>query len=426
MIKLKTFAVMCKAYGGEPSVDLLRAFLNHGPNGNWLILSNRVPSKYSELLLEDNKLDKKSFKDVLPTYARDDPLYRQISTYPCNVRTFPDPILYLAGLKTSWKHSPKIPIIYYHGREMDFRSFMMEGINGEFHFIPEGGVGDEGSSPSTRFVNNEALTIDAEPLTDVYPSEFAENIGDSDDAPSEQDEKIRKVSPQARKVAGDASDPLDVDCDPDIHEISLEKLCEIHDKAYMRHAVLDNMLNNRTRKLMSTLSKDRDSCDVIWERERQVDRLHDEYSRLVLKEKKWVKYEKTLSILCSKVEAERERLKSSETQLLDEMGLLVARLVKAAMFHGRCTDFEEVYNFQRGSFFKKSLDLEKISGYRSSSKKEFDQAGDNLATTSYPSIAEATADPYASLEKLLSKKPKSLRTKPAPVKTPTFIFKSSS
>ncbi|GJY12018.1 hypothetical protein Tco_0381327 [Tanacetum coccineum] len=38
-----------------------------------------------------------------------------------------------------------------------------------------------------------------------------------------------------------------------------------------------------------------------------------------------------------------------------------------------------------------------IHGYRSSSKKEFDQASDDLTTTSYPFIAEATADPYASL-----------------------------
>ncbi|GJT07066.1 RNA-directed DNA polymerase, eukaryota, reverse transcriptase zinc-binding domain protein [Tanacetum coccineum] len=133
--------------------------------------------------------------------------------------------------------------------------------------------------------------------------------GDSDDAPSEQDEvtliectnKVRKVPPQVRKVSGDASDPLDVDSDHDIHEfpsakelkdsadchfvvahitppswkrhlkeISLERLCDIHDKAYMWQAVLDNMLNNKTRKLMSTLSKARASCDAI--REREVER----------------------------------------------------------------------------------------------------------------------------------------------------------
>ncbi|GKE30553.1 hypothetical protein Tco_1445937 [Tanacetum coccineum] len=409
---------MCKAYGGEPSVDLLRAFLNLGPAGNWLTLSNRggssvpkaltkpiihiegckgnfffienkiVPSEYPELLLEENKLDKKSFKDVIPTHARDDPLYNQIATYPCNVRTFPDPILYLAGLKTSWKHSPKKPIIYYRRREIDFRSFMMEGIYGEFHFLPEGGAGDEGSSPSTKSVNSEASIIDAKPLTAVHPLELAENIGDFGDASSNKDEvtlidrtiaekaQNRKVLPHASKASSDASNPLDVDSDPDIHgkflashasyvvahvtpptwkqhlkEISLEKLYDIHDIAYMRQAILDNMLNNRTRKFMSTLLKARASCDAIRERE-------------VEKDKAYVKLER------------------------------------------RCITFKEV------AALKEPFDLEKIPGYRPSSKKEFNQVGDDLATASYPFISEAIVDPYASLEELLSKKPKSLRSKP--------------
>ncbi|GJY50762.1 hypothetical protein Tco_0441609 [Tanacetum coccineum] len=53
-------------------------------------------------------------------------------------------------------------------------------------------------------------------------------------------------------------------------------------------------------------------------------------------------------------------------------------------------------------------------GYRPFSKKEFDQAGDNLATTSYPFLAEVIVDPYVHLEVFLSKKPKSLHAKPAP------------
>ncbi|GKC58509.1 hypothetical protein Tco_1086107 [Tanacetum coccineum] len=72
--------------------------------------------------------------------------------------------------------------------EMDFKSFMVEGVNGEFHFLSAGGVNDEGCSPSTKSINNEALVIDVEPLTSVHPLEFDENIGDSDDAPSEKDE----------------------------------------------------------------------------------------------------------------------------------------------------------------------------------------------------------------------------------------------
>ncbi|GKF41812.1 hypothetical protein Tco_0125154 [Tanacetum coccineum] len=78
------------------------------------------------------------------------------------------------------------------------------------------------------------------------------------------------------------------------------------------------------------------------------------------------------------------------------------------MFHGRCTAFEEAANL------KEPFVLEKMPGYRPSSGKEFDQTGDDLATASYSFITEATADPYATMEQPLSKKPRSLRTKPAP------------
>ncbi|GJU05002.1 hypothetical protein Tco_1121432 [Tanacetum coccineum] len=422
MVKITTFAVMCKAYGGEPSVDLLRSFLNLDPAGDWLTLSNR---------------------------------------------------------------------------EMDFRSFMMEGVDGEFNFLPEGGLNKDESPPSTKSVNNKAHMVDAEPIAVVHPSEFAENIGDSDDAPSENDEMTLigrskpqnlEVPPQASKVVGDPSNPLDVDSDPDIHEfpsakelkesvdchfvvahvtlpswkkylkeINLEKLYDIHDRAYMRQAVLDNTLNRRTRKLMSALSKARASCDAIREREAEKDmayaeleRLHSEYSILVLKEKKRVNYEQTLSILRSKCKglmSDIERLKSAKTQLLqeidtlkqdraivvskvvphvatelvrsDEMGLLVSRLIKTALFHGRCVAFEDVANL------KEPFALEKMSGYRSSSKEEFDRAGDDLANASYPLLAEVTSDLCASVEQLLSKKPHSLcsqlassRSKPSSSKAP--------
>ncbi|GJT92530.1 reverse transcriptase domain-containing protein [Tanacetum coccineum] len=170
----------------------------------------------------------------------------------------------------------------------------------------------------------------------------------------------------------------------------------------------------------------------------QVDGLHSEYRRLVLKEKKWVNYEQTLSILRTKfegLESEKERLKASETQLLqeivglkhdraavvskvvlgmatklirsDEMGLLISKLVKAAIFRGKCTTFKEVASL------REPFILEKMPGYHSSSKEEFDRAGDGLANASYPFLAEVTADPYASVEQLLLKKPQSLRSKPA-------------
>nr|GEY34068.1 hypothetical protein [Tanacetum cinerariifolium] len=153
------------------------------------------------------------------------------------------PAPYLNWLKASWKHSPKKPIIYHCGHEMDFRSFMMEEVDGDINFL----LG-EGSSPST---NN------------------------TDDAPSNQDD-----------------------------------------------------------------------VDVV------------DHSRQKAQKKKWVNYEKTLSILYVKhnrVVVVQKVVPDMATKLIrsDEMGLLVTKLVKAAIFHGRRTAFEE------------------MSGYRSSSKEEF-------------------------------------------------------
>ncbi|GJU08917.1 hypothetical protein Tco_1125347 [Tanacetum coccineum] len=86
------------AYGGEPTINLLRSFLNLGRAGDWLTLSNKcsadvpialvkpithlvnwkgnffyvenriIPSDYPELLLKSNKFDKKSFGDKVPLH----------------------------------------------------------------------------------------------------------------------------------------------------------------------------------------------------------------------------------------------------------------------------------------------------------------------------------------------------------------------
>ncbi|GKB12130.1 hypothetical protein Tco_0846053 [Tanacetum coccineum] len=381
LAKLTTFAVKCKAYGGKPSVDLLRAFLNLGHAGNWLTLSNwsgpSVPkevtkpithiegwkvsffyienkivhSEYPELLLEDNKLDKKSFNDVIPQHAQEDPLYNQIATYLANVQTFPDLILYLAGILAN-----NVCFVYLVFTEMDFRSFMIEGIGGEFYFEPERGVGDdEGSSPSTRLLGR------------GKKYGFFEN---------ETHQKAQKVPPQARKASGDPSDPLDVDSDPDIHELKDSADCHW----VVAHVTLPLWKQHH--------KEDLEWNTLILDMRVKFETLHGQVNRL------------------HGLEADRERLKKSETQLLqevdglkqdrvaimakvipymamklvcsDEMGLLVARLAKSALFH------------------------------------ESDQAGDNLATESYPFLSEATADLYAPLEVFLSKKPKSLHTNHVP------------
>ncbi|GJS39460.1 hypothetical protein Tco_0564503 [Tanacetum coccineum] len=88
----------------------------------------------------------------------------------------------------------------------------------------------------------------------------------------------------------------------------------------------------------------------------------------------------------------------------DEMGMLVANLVKASIIYGRCAAFDEVANL------KEPFIMEKMDGYRPTLNQEYDQAGDDLANASYPFLSKYVNDPYASLEQLLSKKPESLRS----------------
>ncbi|GJW46145.1 hypothetical protein Tco_0077791 [Tanacetum coccineum] len=415
---------------------------------------------------------------------------------------------------------PLIMYAFFFVAKMDFKSFMMEGIDSQFHFLTREDIINEGGGSPSVFVNNETPSTYVEPLHTVAPSQFTENMTDSDDTSSEKDEvvligcsvaekskiqrvsvpskvigkrkqddsrslgretgqKTRKVPPQVSKAAGEPFDPLDVDSDPYIHEfpsakelkdsadchwvvahvtphlwkhnlkeINIEKLCDIHDKAYIRQVVLDNVMNKQNRELMSTFSEARVACDVIRETEKekykayakldtkcndalqdleknplvldlrveietlqgQVEKLHSEYSRLVLEDKNGLTMIRHSLSFFPRVAVVPKVVPHIAMKLVysDEMGILVARLVKKAIIHGRYTAFKEVTDQ------KEPFELEKMSGYSPLSKKELNQASDNVATASYPFLGKATADPYAPLEVLLSKKPKSLRAKSAP------------
>ncbi|GKB58064.1 hypothetical protein Tco_0914250 [Tanacetum coccineum] len=237
-----------------------------------------------------------------------------------------------------------------------------------------------------------------------------------------------------------------------LHQISIKQICDIHHRAYMRQVVLDNELNSRTRELIFTLHKATTLYDVIRARELEKDRAYAELERkcnealLELDKNPLVGDMRTeietlqgrVDGLHSECTRLRERLKLFEIQLLqemdalkqdmasiitkvvpdaatkliysDEMGILVAKLVKDSIIYGRCDDFQEVAKL------KEPFVMEKMAGYHPSSKQEYDQAGDDLANASYSLLSKYVNDPYASLEQLLSKKPESLRSKPSHVK----------
>ncbi|GJX14299.1 hypothetical protein Tco_0206057 [Tanacetum coccineum] len=292
MVKLTTFAMMCKAYGGEPTIDLLRSFLNLGPAGDWFTLSN---TGSADLLLSENKLDKKSFKDKVPLHPEMDPLYDQIAMYPCIVQTFPNPILYLAGLKTTWEHSPKRHVIYHRGHELDFKSFVLEGVDGEFNFLHAKGVSEGQDSPSAKY-----------------------NVADSDDPSYGEDEQI---------LVGPSLPP---------HPEASNKL-KILGKRKVASGVPGKALPPK-----------------------EIDSFKEDRAIVVSK----VIPDATMKLVHS-----------------DDLHVLIAKLVRSSIIYDRCQAFKEVVAM------KEPFVLEKMAGYRPSSKEEYDQAGDALANASYPFLA---------------------------------------
>ncbi|GJW89553.1 hypothetical protein Tco_0167106 [Tanacetum coccineum] len=173
------------------------------------------------------------------------------------------------------------------------------------------------------------------------------------------------MAAQASKVAGEASDPLDVDSDANIHEfpsakelkdsadchwvvahvtppswkehlrqISIKQLYDIHDQVYMHQVVLNNVLNNRTRELIYALHKATASYDVIRARKLEKDKAYSMLERkcnealLDLNKNPLVadiRTEIETMLGRSKIEgleSKRERLKLSEIQLLQKMDAL--------------------------------------------------------------------------------------------------------
>nr|GEW72991.1 xylulose kinase-1 [Tanacetum cinerariifolium] len=172
------------------------------------------------------------------------------------------------------------------------------------------------------------------------------------------------MATQASKVAGEAFDPLDVDSDPDIHEFPSAKV--VKDSADCHWVVSHVTPPSWKKHLQDALKPDRVSI----------------VSKVVL---------------------------NAATKLIhsDEMGMLVSKLVKASIIYGRYVAFKEVAKL------KEPFVIEKMVGYRPSSKQEYDQAGDDLENASYPFLSKYVNDPYASLEQLLSKKPESLCSNPS-------------
>ncbi|GKA28466.1 hypothetical protein Tco_0714634 [Tanacetum coccineum] len=214
------------------------------------------------------------------------------------------------------------------------------------------------------------------------------------------------------------------------NQMDLE-LFDLHDRCYVRHAMVDNAVNRRVREFLQVIEKMRGEADVIKAKERsreeecedlrvKCDAAMAEFDQnpvvLVLQEK--------MSSLTADVKKQKEAVEASLRRVVeevkkdrrdvvlnvvpyaalelvhsDELGRLVGTLVSSNITYACCKAYEQV------ATMKEPFDLSKAKCYRSSYKKEHTQASNDFATTMFPWQDEFIADVVALIEALLSKKP---------------------
>ncbi|GKB55697.1 hypothetical protein Tco_0911883 [Tanacetum coccineum] len=471
--KLTTFIVMCKAYDCEPSVELFHGFFNLCKAGSWLTFQKRsekhisslldkvitriegwhqrfffiqdtfVPSKFPQLLLKENMIGVKSFKDKLPSGIEQNPQFQRLGRYPVSACAFDDPILFL----------------------MSFRNFIYTEDDEDLTFLPkDSSLGFNTGSPYVS-ISIEPLRTDKEPViepatepTTEPVNERMNTIADSRGSPKgdtfvihagsvaarirERKCKTREGSLRPlvkRKLASSSSTSCTVhgkvsvmkddthvlsisddegldDClklkdDTDCHlkifaitppswkgfldnQLDVD-LLDLHDHCYARQAIVDNAVNRRSRELLKVIEKMRGEADIMRASELAPEEEYEGLrARLMLESQKWSGYQMSLSDLESKVaslESEKANLEATKALLsqeieellhIDKLGRLVGKLVSLAITFGRCKAYKQVIKI------KEPFDLSKIKGYRPSYKKEHTQASNDLATATFSWLNE--------------------------------------
>ena len=134
--RIMVFEVLCKAYGGEPTVDLFRSCFQAGPAGDWVTIQKRGKEFYKQgkydirqwkssyFFLNVEKIDSKYHDVVLnPSYERrsqkfrdpepvefDRVLYERLWNNRIELVAFPEAVLFMAGVAPFWEHQKRTPV----------------------------------------------------------------------------------------------------------------------------------------------------------------------------------------------------------------------------------------------------------------------------------------------------------------------------
>ncbi|GJT85147.1 hypothetical protein Tco_1066864 [Tanacetum coccineum] len=369
-------------------------------------------------------------------------MFQRLSRYPTSVCMFPDPILFLAGLKPSWEH------------EMDFRNFIYIEHDEDLAFFPKEASSGFGTGSPSISVNTEPLKANEEPkiqpvkvtsdsggspkpeLFVVHPGSIAARIKDrkckirgwSSRPPVKR--KLASGSSTSRATRSKTSSSKDdatfltvSDDDEGLLDVSELKDAAVY-RCDARQVVVYNAVNRRSRELLHVIEKLRGECDVIRSRERA--REEESEGLRVKCEAAMTRFEKNPTVVAlqekiyvlsaeSKVtslEAEKARLEVVKVSLRNEVEELKEDMREVVSKVVPYVAMELVHSDEIGSLVGKLASSTMVYGRC----RAFEQVSNDLATASFPWLNEFVADPSALIESLLSKKPPTLQ-RPAPSKT---------
>nr|GEZ06210.1 hypothetical protein [Tanacetum cinerariifolium] len=350
------------------------------------------------LLLEVEPLDSANQYQLV----ENTPDSRRLARHPANVQSFPDPIMFLVVLKTSWEHIPHYPTIFVGRKDDEEMSFLQHELSPSFG----------GGSPSAS-INDEPLLLEVEPLDSANQYQLVENTPDSRvlqfvriwQLQAVVDNAVNRRARELLKMV----DNMKGECE--VREKARDKGCEGL-KAKCKAAMADfdknpvvNVLRQKTKSILVGV-KEHKSC-----MDRMFAALEDEKSRLeavkaqLRKKVKVVKCDraelvskvggcqgptpkKVKVVKCDRAELVSKVVPYVATELVhsDEMAMLVGNL------YPLCAALEEVAKM------KNPFNLAKVKGYRLSYKKEHTKVGNNLTAIVFPFLSEVIANPSASVE----------------------------
>ncbi|GJT21470.1 hypothetical protein Tco_0891407 [Tanacetum coccineum] len=407
-------------------------------------------SEGSSICVElQNKLDSKSFKDKLPPNIKENPMFHLLGRYSMSVHVFLDPILFLTDLKPSWEYGQQRHAIIAGGKEMTFKNFIYTEDDEDLSFLPKEPspcFGTEVTADSKESLKPKLFVVHPGSVAAQIKDKKCKTRGGSSRPPIKR--KLTPGSSTSRATCSKTSSSKDdvpyltvFDDDEDVELLDFLNCC------YTRQAVVDNVVNRRSRKLLQVIEKLRGKFYVMKDMERAreeeckemrakfeaamtefeknptVVALREKLSTLstkvkehkvsldimMLESQKWAGYQQSLSTLESKVtslEAEKARLEAVEVSLRKEVDELkpdrrevVLKVVPYAamkLVHsddmgslvGRLVSSAILYGrcraYDQVDDMKDPFNLSKVKGYRSSYKKDHTQASNDLATATFP------------------------------------------